>query len=209
MCLFTSSACLQKDLAAKTEMNSENRHRGQTATYEADTSVNRISILGSHEFNGMKQENLKHCQTKTEDSCESDILIQLHSQQLLIVNSRRRNGLIIYKHYYAEFAGPGAAVGGQFDTSCHGALAVGNLSLVEPESADERQRAYLIRRQWVRLMKQITDNPVPLQRAQMVLNQFENYFDAKTIAQMPDEALALLVGVLPQTIRKVRQGRSE
>jgi hypothetical protein len=139
-----------------------------------------------------------------EDSQALGILKQLHDQQLLVVNSRRRNGLILYKQFHAEFAGPGSAVGGSFDADCQRVLPVGNLSLIDPETSDERQRAYLIRRQWVRLTKQITDNPVPLQRAQMILNQFEQYFDAKTIAQLPDEAFALLVGVLPETIRKVR-----
>jgi hypothetical protein len=38
----------------------------------------------------------------------------------------------------------------------------------------------------------------------MILNQFDNYFDPETIAQLQDEAFALLVGVLPHTIRKVR-----
>jgi hypothetical protein len=51
---------------------------------------------------------------------------------------------------------------------------------------------------------QITDNPQPLQRAQKILNQLENYFDQETITQLPDEALALLVGVLPYTIKRVR-----
>jgi hypothetical protein len=81
---------------------------------------------------------------------------------------------------------------------------VGNFSLVYPETADERQRAYALRRQWIRLTRQITDNPVPAQRAQMILNQFEHYFDSETIAKLPDEAFALLVGVLPHTIRNVR-----
>lgn len=126
------------------------------------------------------------------------------NNELLIVNARRRNGLILYKHYYAEFAGPGSAVGGSFDRDCELALPVGNLSLLHPESTDDRTRAYLIRRQWVRLTRQITENPDPLRRAQMILNQFEHYFDSKTVAQLPDEALALLVGVLPQTIRKAR-----
>lgn len=124
--------------------------------------------------------------------------------ELLIVDSRRRNGLILFKRYHAEFAGPGSAVGGEFDQDCHLALPLGNLSLLRPNSADERQRAYLIRRQWIRLTKQITDNLESSRRAQMILNQFEHYFDAKTIAQLPDEALALLVGVLPETIRKAR-----
>lgn len=139
-----------------------------------------------------------------QDSQASAILSQLHDKQLLVVNSRRRNGLILYKRYHAEFAGPGAAVGGLFDLDCERVLPVGNLSLLSPESADERQRAYLIRRQWVRLTKEITDNPVPLQRAQKILNQFEGFFDTQTIAKLPDDAFALLVGVFPHTIMKVR-----
>lgn len=152
----------------------------------------------------MKKDSPDPCPEPYEDSQALGILKQLHDQQLLVVNSRRRNGLILYKRFHAEFAGPGSAVGGSFDVDCQRVLPVGNLSLIDPETSDERQRAYLIRRQWVRLTKQITDNPVPLQRAQMILNQFEQYFDAKTIAQLPDEAFALLVGVLPETIRKVR-----
>ena len=130
--------------------------------------------------------------------------IELMPNELLIVNARRRNGLILYKPYHAEFAGPGAAVGGLFDRDCQRALPVGNLSLISPESPDERQRAYLIRRQWVRLTKEITRNPVPLQRAQNLLNQFDGFFGAEIIAQLPDVALALLVGVLPQTISIAR-----
>jgi hypothetical protein len=124
--------------------------------------------------------------------------------ELLIVSPRRRNGLILFKRYHAEFAGPGAAVGGLIDRDCQRVLPVGNLSLISPESSEERQRAYLIRRQWVRLTIEITDNPTPLQRAQRILNQFEGFFESEIIAQLPDEALAFLVGVLPETIRKVR-----
>ena len=124
--------------------------------------------------------------------------------ELLIVSPRRRNGLILFKRYHAEFAGPGAAVGGLIDRDCQRVLPVGNFSLISPESSEERQRAYLIRRQWVRLTIEITDNPTPLQRAQRILNQFEGFFESEIIAQLPDEALALLVGVLPDTIRKAR-----
>lgn len=127
------------------------------------------------------------------------------NNELLIVNPRRRGGLIIFKRYHAEFAGPGAAVGGQFDLDCNEVLPVGNLSLITPESADDRQRAYLIRRQWIRLTKQITENPAPLQRARRILEQFEGFFNSETVAQIPDEALALLVGVFPHTIRSWRR----
>jgi hypothetical protein len=139
----------------------------------------------------------------------SEILAALHSGKLLVVNARRRNGLILYKEYHAEFAGPGAAVGGSFDMTCHRVLPVGNFSLTEPESEEERQKAYLIRRQWIRFTKQVTEDPEPMQRAQKILTQFEAFFDDQAIAQMPDEAFALLVGVLPQTVHLVRHASGE
>ncbi len=132
------------------------------------------------------------------------LLSRLKAEELLIVNPRRKNGLIIYKKYHAEFAGPGAIVGGQFDHGLINLLAVGNVSLVSPQNSQERKQAYKMRRQWVRLTKQIIDNPEPTERAQVILNQFEHWFDLETVSDLPDEAFALLVGVLPQTIRQVR-----
>ncbi len=135
---------------------------------------------------------------------ELNELIPFNSDELLVVNSRRRNGIILCKRYHAEFAGPGAAAGGVIDRDCQLALPLGNLSLLRPESAEERQRAYALRRQWVKLIREITKKSVPLQRAQAILTQFEYYFEPETLAQVPDEALALLVGVFPQTIRQAR-----
>ncbi len=137
-------------------------------------------------------------------SLSEDILAQIKSQKLFIVNPRRKNGLIVYKKYHAEFIGPGAIVGGQFDLNAVDVIFVGNLSLIEPQNSEERRKAYKMRRQWVKLTKQITDNPIAIERAQVILNQFENWFDVETVENLPDEAFALLVGVLPQTIRKVR-----
>ncbi len=133
-----------------------------------------------------------------------DLLTCLQAQQLLIVNPRRKNGLIIIKPYHAEFAGPGAAIGAKFDSDVVDILPVGKLSLIRATTSQERVKSYLIRRQWIRLAKQITDNSVPQQRAQVILNQFEHWFDAETAHQLPDEAFGLLVGVLPQTMKKVR-----
>ena len=132
------------------------------------------------------------------------LLQQLQQGELYIVNPRRKNGLIIYKTYHAEFAGPGAVIGGQFDQDVSRLLAVGNLSCIPPQNSQAKKQAYKMRRQWVRLTKQIIDNPQPTERAQVILNQFEHWFDVETVADLPDEAFALLVGVLPQTIRKVR-----
>ncbi|MBD2493355.1 hypothetical protein [Nostoc sp. FACHB-280] len=145
----------------------------------------------------------------TEQSCGSDTLNLLHSGKVFIVNSRKRNGLILFKQYHAEFAGPGAAVGGEYDSDCQMVLPIGNLSLLDPESYEERQKAYLIRRQWIRLIKQITENPVPQQRVQKILDQFDQYFPPEIVADLPDAAFALLVGVFPQTVGIVRRFGSE
>jgi hypothetical protein len=134
----------------------------------------------------------------------TDILTCLQKKELLIVNPRRKNGLILYKPYHAEFAGPGAAIGAEFDQDVINVLPVGNLVLVTPKTSQERINSYLIRRQWVKLAKQITDNSIAQQRGQVILNQFEHWFDADTASQLPDQAFALLVGVLPQTMKKVR-----
>jgi hypothetical protein len=186
-------------------MESEKKQRCQTALYEEEVLVRRTGFADSQGYSGMEQEkSLNPSKDQIQDSQTVAVLKQLRDKQLLVVNPRRRNGIILYKRYHAEFAGPGSAVGGVFDLDCQKVLLVGNFSQIYPESAEERQRAYALRRQWIRLTKQITDNPVAIQRAQMILNQFEYYFDHETITKLPDEAFALLVGVLPHTIAKVR-----
>ena len=143
-------------------------------------------------------------QNKGSKSQVDRLLLRLKTKELSIVNPRRKNGLIVYKKYHAEFIGPGAIVGGNFDLDAVDIIPVGSISLVSPQNSQERKQAYKMRRQWVRLTKQIIDNPRSTERAQVILNQFEHWFDAETVANLPDEAFALLVGVLPQTIRKVR-----
>lgn len=140
-----------------------------------------------------------------------EILGTLQRGELWMINARRKNGLILRKPYHVDFAGPGAIIGGLFDQEVVDIIPVGSLSLLRPEQSSERQKAYLIRRQWVKLLKQITDKPIPEQRAQVILNQFENWFDLETAAQLSDETFALLIGVLPQTVRRVRSrvNRSE
>lgn len=133
-----------------------------------------------------------------------DILEKIKSQELFVVNPRRKNGLIVYKKYHAEFVGPGAIVGGQFDQNVTKVIEVGIPSLIVPKNSEERRQAYKMRRQWVKLTKQITDNQIANERARVILNQFEHWFDGETVKKLPDEAFAMLVGVLPQTIRQVR-----
>lgn len=136
-----------------------------------------------------------------------EVVEKLESGKLWVVNSRRRNGLIVLREFHAEFAGPGAAVGGDLDSEdIIGVIPIGNLSLLSPDSHEAHQNAIKIRLQWIRLTQNFTDQPRPDDRARMILEQFKTYFDQATVDLVPDQAFALLVGVLPRTIRRVRSG---
>lgn len=195
-------------------MNCDDRHNHQPVL-EAVNSFSTGYCNASAEESGDRREasaiaersceSPNSCESPIEYSNESAILTQINSGQLLVVDSRRRNGLIVFKRFHAEFVGPGAAVGGFFDIDAQRTVAVGDVALVYPQSHEERQKAFWTRRHWIRLTEQITEHSVPMQRAQMILMQFEHYFDRETVAKIPDEALAGLVGVLPQTIRMVRR----
>ncbi len=133
------------------------------------------------------------------------MLKQIQAGELLVVSRNRRNGIIIYKRFHADFAGPGAAVGGSLDRDCTGILPVGNLRLKQPASSRDLEEAYRIRRQWTMLTGRMTDTSSPEKRAKMILSQFENYFEPKVVASIPDEAFGLMVGIFPKTIAEVRQ----
>ena len=133
------------------------------------------------------------------------LLMYLKAQRNLVINPRRRNGVILVKPYHAEFAGPGAFIGGEIDASVTFCYPVGNLAWLTAPVGTDRVKAYLIRRQWTVLLKQIVDNPIAIERAQVILNQLEHWFDAKTVAMLPDQALAVLVGVMAETVAIARQ----
>ncbi len=152
----------------------------------------------------MQNPTLEDIQNQYKNINPEEIVTLVREKNILVVNPRRKNGIILIKQYHGEFAGPGSVIGSIFDLDVIRVLPVGKLSFIYSETSQERQKAYLIRRQWTRLIKQITDNPVPIQRAQVILNQFEHWFDTHTVSNLPDEAFALLVGVLPQTIRQAR-----
>lgn len=135
----------------------------------------------------------------------SSLLQKLRAGELLIIDPRQKSGLILYKHYYADFAGPGAIVGGNIDLNTVKVLTIGNISFSPPTDSQAKINAYLTRQEWIRIIEQITICDNPREKAQLILNQFQYWFDLETLATIPDEALALLVGLFPQTIRNMRQ----
>ncbi|MFT0795904.1 hypothetical protein [Synechococcus sp. H70.1] len=133
------------------------------------------------------------------------LIRSLSSGQLLMVDPQRPNALIICKTFHAEFAGPGAAVGGPLDVESSSVIPIGDVALLHPQGYQERQNAYAKRLHWMRWLQQITDNPLPARRARILLFSLEEFFSAELVSQLPDEVLARLVGVLPQTIAAARR----
>lgn len=134
----------------------------------------------------------------------TEILNQLQSGQLFRVNGTPGNALVICHRHHAELAGPGAAVGGSFDVDCRRVIPVGKVSIVYPASRSDRRKAYATRQQWIVFTQKAMEDLVPLQRAHKILILLHKYFDPQVIDQLPDEAIAQLVGVFPKTIGLVR-----
>jgi hypothetical protein len=151
--------------------------------------------------------SLEHAVISSETGQQTHNIMDLLAKgKYFIVNRNKRNGIIIFKSYHAEFAGPGAIVGGDYDCDCQGFIPIGNLSLLTPNSHEEIIDALKIRRQWVVfIMEKITQIKSPIRRAQKIIEQFEEYFTEALVAPLPDEALAMLVGLLPQTVAMVRR----
>lgn len=123
---------------------------------------------------------------------------------LLAVGECKRSGLILCKSHYAEFAGPGAAIGSPGERAYTSVIALGDPELVELETYEDRQKAYSRRIQWVRWLHKIVAQTEPHQRIDKLLSGFEEFFGSEILAQVPHEPLALLAGVLPQTIAAAR-----
>lgn len=125
-------------------------------------------------------------------------------RRLLAVGETKRGGLILCKPHYAEFAGPGAAIACLTAPDYSFIVAIGAPDLIEVTNPRDRQRAYSRRIQWVRWLQKIVLHPDPVQRAEKLFLGFEEFFSGEVVSQIPDEILALLAGVLPQTIAAVR-----
>ena len=132
------------------------------------------------------------------------ILAQLQQGYTLTIDTHAHNGLILCKPFHADFAGPGATIGGAFDLDCQQVIIIGDLSVQSPKSHDDSQKAYRIRRAWTRLLNEFTKISSPRKRAKKILTQFEIYFGKDIADRIPDKAFAKLVGVLPQIIQSER-----
>lgn len=116
----------------------------------------------------------------------------------------KRSGLILCKPNHAEFVGPGSAICNPGEVRYTRIIAIGSPDLVEMTTYEQRQQAYSRRIQWVRWLHRIVSEPDGLQRAEKLFYGFEEFFGSDILAGIPNDVLALLAGVLPQTIVTLR-----
>jgi hypothetical protein len=129
----------------------------------------------------------------------------LKSGQLLAVTDSLSAGVILQKPYFAEFVGPGAAVGGMFDIECVTLYALGDAEFTVPATMSERQQAFRRRIEDIEMMQQLCESDVPLHRATNILKLLCDRFGTDEVRSIPNDVLAKLAGVLPGTIQMAWQ----
>lgn len=131
----------------------------------------------------------------------------LTSGQLLALAADSQGWLLIQKPYFAEFVGPGAAVGGSFDVRCTNVYVIGQVRFQAPVPQAERQQAYQQRIHYIEKLQEIASEPSPLSRARSMVQQLYEWCSVEEVNQIPSELIALLIGVLPGTVTIARQER--
>jgi hypothetical protein len=128
----------------------------------------------------------------------------LTTSRLLAISQQKKSGLILCKAYHAEFAGPGAAIGSSAEEQYTAVIAIGSPEIIEVTTHEERQSAYSRRIGWIRWLQKIVDNPDPIQRTEKLFSSFEEFFGRQILLDLPNEILAMLAGVLPETVARAR-----
>lgn len=124
----------------------------------------------------------------------------LKSGQLLAIAADCQGGLILQKPFYAEFVGPGAAVGGSFDIQSTSAYVLGNVQFLELTTYAARQQAFQKRIAYIEKFQNILLEQSPLRRACLIVNQLYQWFGVDETKKISNESMAQLAGVLPGTV---------
>ena len=123
----------------------------------------------------------------------------------LAVNQYQVGGLIVCYRYHAEFIGPGAIAYSPLESSYTEIFSLGNPILLPLDDEAAVQAAYKKRLQWVTWLARITQIQDSAIRSRRLIQGLEGLFSPQAVARVSDSALALLIGVLPQTMKAVRE----
>lgn len=139
------------------------------------------------------------------NSQNAALLQRLKSAHLLTLSPDSPGGLLIVKQFYVDFAGPGAAVGGELDRDCTAVYAVGVVRCQMPLTLRDRQESIYTRMSYTERLAEILDVAVPVRRSSLMMEQLANWLPGNLALTIPAELVAGLVGVLPTTVRLVWQ----
>ncbi|MBD2103564.1 hypothetical protein [Leptolyngbya sp. FACHB-261] len=135
---------------------------------------------------------------------EGELLHLFSSGQTLIA---RGQGLVLLcKEHYVDVVGSDAMVGGVADYSCQKIFLLGSIHFAHSQSSEERRAAFEERIAWINDLSELACEVVPLQRAQKCLTKLIQAAGAKAIADLSDEWLCQVCGVLPNTMTMARKG---
>ncbi|EKQ69477.1 hypothetical protein OsccyDRAFT_2105 [Leptolyngbyaceae cyanobacterium JSC-12] len=137
------------------------------------------------------------------------ILHQLQSGQLLTIAPDSPGSLLIVKSFYVDFAGPGAAVGGEFDRRCTAVYVVGTVRLQTIANQSDREDAIQTRLTYAEQLAHIVDYPNPQQRGRAIVQQLAEWLPGNLSLTIPAELTAGLAGVLPTTVQMAWQSHKE
>ena len=113
----------------------------------------------------------------------------LKSGQLLSLANREGSGLILQKPFYAEFVGPGSAIGSVFDIQCLTLHTLGPVEFCALETMEDRQQAFKQRMSDIEQLQDLCQADSPLERAVAVLNMLCQKFNAAEIQTFPNDVL--------------------
>lgn len=132
-------------------------------------------------------------------------LSMLKSGQFMTLSSRSRGGLIIQKPFFADFVGPGGAVGGSFDVNCTSVYVVGMVEFEAPETFVDRQASFQHRIAFSEELARISGELSHLKRAYLMVHQLCQWVGMQEARKVPVELVARMAGVLPRTVAAVWQ----
>ena len=129
------------------------------------------------------------------------ILRRIQSGSLISLVTDSLGGLIIIKPFYADFAGPGAAIGGEFDRRCTAIYTVGNVQLQTPVTHAEREMTILTRVAYAEALTTLLNIQVPIRRSSLMIEHLCQWMPRDIAETIPAELIGKLISVPPATVK--------
>lgn len=137
------------------------------------------------------------------------LLHRLQSGQIYSIPENCQSGLIILKSFYADFAGPGAAIGGEFDRCCTAVYAIESTHLENQTSLAAREHSLQTRIAYAEKLAAITRIAAPLHRGSLIVQHLSQWLSAERAMTIPYELIGKLVGISPITVKLAWQSRQK